>query len=773
MKKVAKSLCLILILALGITLMPAKKAYADTYIDPNAVTPPNIYTKEETTEVTVPTIDVDCYVLYTSVEDQDPDESAMWRIPAGQSNVQDFNIPGIWYLHVYVPDTGERFTTGPYKREAAPPPPPTYIFTSTSVTDGEVLPSDVTYVSFNAISNGDNGESGFDNINGVSSDFTSGFKRIEIWDGSNELGDTTAPNTYGSYTITGQGTHTIKSRTWDDVGNVSDWVTITFTIGTPTTPPPPAGNIGKIVFDPNETIWTNKGKTDEGEGAYPVKATFTGDNPYEEQGSCTVETEHDDGTTSESTESFPVYFPFDHIEVTGATTETVNGTSGTVNIKQEGYQQTLHGEGFWGSPKYTLPSVGDNQSISGVEIPPAPAHPVGDSGYYNIDWTKPTVKFNMDGKQIFSEANGAIRKPSILGIDDSFYGTLTEKDNLSGAKIISYEWTYGSSKPSGGYTTLYTSSNTNTNKSSEVITKQIEKPVGDNLYLHVKIRDIAGDNDSNDLNDTYECYGPFEDPIKLRDFEVTDIRDPRWHDVFWNDSSYNSYKNVTYKANKLPIDADSHPTIANAYPKKGYAFYFDVTSEYLYREQDRIEITPTFYYVDGNNTRVPLDLYYNNDNNPLIQAGNTKDNLKLNLDTSKYGSVLIGGLTKLTLTKGVRIVKGNEWINGWKDTIQYSDGKIQYWYGKYLIPATSVFVKQGQSPRPENIINTNNIIVNFQIIAYKNGIETLSSDQIFTYIPNQWKAEGGPKSNSYSSGDVIVYDNKYNALSDYTAHVIQ
>ena len=90
-----------------------------------------------------------------------------------------------------------------------------------------------------------------------------------------------------------------------------------------------------------------------------------------------------------------------------------------------------------------------------------------------------------------------------------------------------------------------------------------------------------------------------------------------------------------------------------------------------------------------------------------------------------------------------------------------------------MIPASSIFVKQGDTPRPENIINANNIIVNFQIVAYKNGIETLSSDQIFTYVPDQWKVEGGPKNNNYKSGDVIVYDNKYSAISDYKAHVIQ
>ncbi|WP_315069313.1 hypothetical protein [uncultured Clostridium sp.] len=759
MKKIIKTLSLVLVLALSITLIHTKKAYADYEL---YAKPPKITTNSDTTKVELPTLDVDCYVLYTSIEDQDPDESDMWHIPAGYPNVQDFNIAGTWYLHVYIPSTGQRATYGPYQKEAAPPPMPLYQFTNTEVTDGETLPSDITYVSFQACSKGDNGESGHDNINNCDSYFQSGYNYMEVWDGNTPLGDSYDVN--GSYTITGEGTHTIYARSWDNVGNYSDWNIITFTLGTGTTPPPPpVGNIGKITFDPNETVWTNKGKIGEGEGAYPVKATFTGDNPYKEQGTCTIVTyPKGNGKPSHSKATFEVSFPFDHIEVTGATTETVNGTSGTVNIKQEGYQQTLHGEGFWGEPQYTLPDVDDNQSITDVEIP-EPAHPVGDSGYYNIDWTKPTVDFNIKD-QIFSQDHGAVRKPSILGKDDSFYGKLTEKDNLSGAKTIAYKWTYSDDKPSGGYTNIYTSPLTNTNKSDEVITKENEKPVGDHLYLHIEIYDIAGNYD-------YQCFGPYEDPIKLTNFEITDIRDPRWHNVFWNDDTYNSYRNVSFKANQLPVDDDSHPTLKNAYPKKGYAFYFDITSEYLYREQDRIEIKPTFYYINGN-SRIRADAYYNVDNNPLVKFGSNLDNSQLYMDTDKYGPVLIGGLDKLILTKGVRIPKGREWTNGWKGEIQYTDGKIQWWYGKYYIPSSTFFVPFGELPLPTNKLTGGNILVNFEIIAYKNGVETTSISQIFNYTSSQFGIEGGPKNSNYAKGDTIVYDAQYGINSDKGISVI-
>lgn len=78
---------------------------------------------------------------------------------------------------------------------------------------------------------------------------------------------------------------------------------------------------------------------------------------------------------------------------------------------------------------------------------------------------------------------------------------------------------------------------------------------------------------------------------------------------------------------------------------------------------------------------------------------------------------------------------------------------------------------QGKEPRPENLLKNNSVIVNFQIIAYKNGVETLSSDQIFTYVPNQWNAEGGPKSSQYAPGDVIVHDNQYSVLDDFKTYI--
>ncbi|MBY6860819.1 hypothetical protein [Clostridium botulinum] len=862
----------------------SKIVYAATGI---SVTPESIETKKDE-KVYVSTGGNLCYVKYTSSKNR-PSVDQMWRIPQGD-NTQDFNVPGEWYLHVYVPSTGEWGVFGPYKRESVPPDIPKF----QNIPEGKWVNYDVNY---NIVCLGDNADQGYDNINAIWTRWASGFMAMEWWDSkTNSAYSYPLYQQQYSYNETKEGWHTEWARAYDKIGNYCEWAKTEFgidktpptlktydglnsdgiTINTtgmedhglsgnkqltfviwkeggskvtktqsiiveganatqsfsyselggdkndiynveiitedqvgntltypltidgdsvskgdpkpsdpgkppipvdpedPDEPEPdiPEGKLGEIKFDPNETKWSNKGKTVEGEGKYPVETYFTGDNPYITKGVATIEKEKTDkdGNTKTVTKkkTIPIKFPFDHIDVTKDANDTVQGTRGIVNIEKEGYHLNLHGEGIWGDAEYDEPE--DCVDVDYKE----PETPKGDSGNYNLDWTKPEIEFNIKDK-IFSEKNGAERKPSILGKDDSFYGKVKVKDNLSGVKYIEYKWTYGDKKPSDGYTRIYESENTDTDRSSEEIEKEIEKPVGDNLYLHIKAGDVAGDNTGNEENDNYECFGPYEDPIKLKDFEVTDIRDPRWHDVFWNDDTFNNYKNVTFKANDLPIDESTHPTIRNAYPKKGYAFYFDITSEYLYREEDRIEIKPTFYYLNGTN-RTRVDAYYNNNNNPLVQFGSQLDDSKMYLNTDKYDNVLIGNYNKLILTKGVRIPKGREWINGWKDEIQYSDGKYQWWYGKYFIPSSTFFVKAGDIPRPENKLTGGKILINFEIIAYKNGIETWSTSQIFNYTTQQFADEGGPKKSTYPynyyNGDTIIMNAKYGVDSDKSISVI-
>lgn len=641
-------------------------------------------------------------------------------------------------------------------------------------------------------------------------------------------------------------------------------------------------NGGKIVFNPNDTDWTNLGKTGEGTGRYPIEVKYDGENPAIGKGSVTWH-HFEEGKTEiiltgnppvptevqgppiemDHSDSFDVKFPLDNITVTGDGNGSFGGDGGTVYIEKEGEGLKLEATGRWGQAEYNEPKPPDgNDTLSSMDIPNAPLDPKGQSGLYNIDWTKPEIYIdnpqskwvkdpvpypvkvtvddnlsgfsngsvdvtdsshysrnnsdslphaeksysktvmlhdgmykiavnatdratndNADSKStyyidgtdpevtfnikpgIFSVENGAVRKPSKKGIDDGFYGELTASDNLSGVAKIQYGWTFENKKNDVKYEVIYTSPYTYTDRYQERIKKEIEKPVGDNLFLHIELWDTAG-------NYTYKVFGPYEDPIKLRDFQVTDVRDPKWQEVFWKD---NKPTGVHFKANKLPLDNTSNPIYKNADMKKGYSFYFDVISEYLYREEDKIVITPTLYWVkDGK--KVPVDMYYQLNNNPFIKMGSEEDTIKLHMKVKRKKTV-IGELSELVLKKSVRICKGREWlgIGGWRHKypadVQYKDGKEQYWYGKYLIPQTAVFVKKGDSPRPENILEGGEILINFQIIAYKNGIETLSKDQIYVYIPKQWKAEGGPKSNKYTEGDIILYNNKKSTLDDFRTNI--
>lgn len=637
---------------------------------------------------------------------------------------------------------------------------------------------------------------------------------------------------------------------------------------------PPEGE--GIVFNPNETDWTNLGKTGEGTGSYPIQVKYAGGNPAIAQGSATWEhvekqdpiviegqlpIEQPDVVTEYNT-NFDVKFPLNNITVTGDANGSFGGEGGIINIQKEGEGLQLQAAGKWGQAEYNAESNNGGDKLIDKSIPDAPPDPAGQSGLYNIDWTKPEIHIdnpqskwakdpvpypvkvtvddnlsgfangsvdvtdsshygrdnsdslphaeksysktvmlydgmykiavnavdratndNADSKStyyidgtdpevefnikpgIFSIENGAVRKPSKKGIDDGFYGDLTASDNLSGVAKIQYGWTFENKKNDVEYEVIYTSPYTYTDRYQERIKKEIEKPVGDNLFLHVELWDTAG-------NYTYKIFGPYEDPIKLRDFQVTDVRDPKWQEVFWKD---NKPTGVNFKADKLPLDNTSNTIYINADMKKGYAFYFDVTSEYIYREEDKIVLTPTLYWVKDSK-KVPVDMYYQLNNNPFIKMGSEEDTIKLHMKVNRKKTV-IGEISELILKKLVRICKGKEWlgIGGWKHKypadVQYKDGKEQYWYGKYFIPQTAVFVNKGDSPRPENILEGGEILINFQIIAYKNGIETLSTDQIYVYVPDQWKAEGGPKSSRYVEGDVILYNNKRSSLDDFKTNI--
>lgn len=549
-------------------------------------------------------------------------------------------------------------------------------------------------------------------------------------------------------------------------------------------PDPETGELGKIIFIPHETTWTNQGKTSNGQGSYPVTVRYTGSETITKNATYTwtemvAGTDADGKPTStpvQKSGTFPVTWRWEKIIVSGATNKTVYGLSGLCNINQEGYHQSLTGVGNYGPPQYTLPPKYDSYTL-----PQNPPTITGKSGYYDIDWTDPTTTFSVTPK-IFGESNGARRGNSIKGIDQAYFGTLTTRDNLSGIAQMEVAWTFGSGQATAQYETIYSNPGTTHLRSSEVITREAEKPVGDDMYLHVKLRDVAG-------NTNYYNFGPYEDPIMLKNFKITDLKDTNWTEVFWKDwekaldkHSYVGDKSIlteptgfNYLVKDLPIDNNSNPIYKNIYPKRGYAFDFEITSEYLYRDHDRIVITPNFYAINvETGAREEVDVYYLDGKNPFTKIKSPDDKWRI-YRRLEGQDIDIGTHSQLDLRKIVRTDKGRPFYkkdgNGWEREIQYRDGKLQTWYGQYLIPSTSKMYKKDVPPRPENLIEDRNLLINLTITAYKNGAETNSTNQTFSYVPGQWTKEGGPKNNKYQPGDIILYDHKFNRRDDLTTNV--
>ncbi|WP_434753227.1 DUF5704 domain-containing protein [Paenibacillus amylolyticus] len=131
---------------------------------------------------------------------------------------------------------------------------------------------------------------------------------------------------------------------------------------------------------------------------------------------------------------------------------------------------------------------------------------------------------------------------------------------------------------------------------------------------------------------------------RLYDFQITDIADYNWENVFRKRKGSPEPKGVSYwtgihgidgepRGNLapyvLPIRPGSHPVqgFRNAAVKTGYHFKFDVkTKGNMFGKQDGIRITPTFFFVSKDGTkRQEVDLYYHRGREQLIRIGSAQD----------------------------------------------------------------------------------------------------------------------------------------------------
>ncbi|MCY6957133.1 hypothetical protein [Clostridium brassicae] len=162
----------------------------------------------------------------------------------------------------------------------------------------------------------------------------------------------------------------------------------------------PGGKVGPIVFKPNSTTWSNRGKTSEGIGAYNVKVEYKGDTKIVYKGTvkskkkvCHTNSEgHKSCHYDYYTKHFDVVYDLDRIEVNGDASKTFTGKKSEVDITHEGENLGLSAKGFWKKAKYSVPSMPG--SIYDTDIPGPPPNPVGKSGDYDIDWTMPTIEID-------------------------------------------------------------------------------------------------------------------------------------------------------------------------------------------------------------------------------------------------------------------------------------------------------------------------------------------------------------------------------------------
>lgn len=328
----------------------------------------------------------------------------------------------------------------------------------------------------------------------------------------------------------------------------------------------------------------------------------------------------------------------------------------------------------------------------------------------------------------------------------------------------------------------------------------------------------------NEIMANHVAYDTIEVDVvgRLYDFHVTDILDYNWESVFRTTQGLIERTGNTYwvgdkgidgepRGNKepfvLPVRHGSHPAgIKNLAVKTGYQFKLDMkTKGDMWRENDAIYITPSFYFVDkqGQNRR-KVDVYYHDDSKYFVKAGSEKDKVyrevKLNeplrnvpksqlwntsdfyyrhpdrygfreivdetfhnmfirnferdyakrpVQTGPYGWQFLNWKLRTFIGPLAENVPSNAMV-AQQDAI----ASEQTWYGEYSLPADIYVVEEGKSIPGHGLasrLNKNHpvflrdgyLIVNFNIESIQNGdTENPHLQYIYGELSNQWNREG-------------------------------
>lgn len=339
---------------------------------------------------------------------------------------------------------------------------------------------------------------------------------------------------------------------------------------------------------------------------------------------------------------------------------------------------------------------------------------------------------------------------------------------------------------------------------------------------------------------------PVEVIGRLYNFKITDIGDFDWETVFRKKVGSSQPTGAKYwvgtgdidgdpRGNKfpyvLPIRPGSHPNngFKNVTIKTGYHFKFDFeTKGNMFGAQDRVRITPTFYFVNKDGSgRKKVDLYYHDQTNKkyFIKIGSADDKVQRSIvlndkmrnipstelsDTAGYVSSYgfrdylkqsnkkssIGGYGYLSMNDRVRTLIGPKTNLPSIVNQPRALAAVQKWYGEYSLPAAPYVVAAGTNiaeygrthggltDKSPIFLKNGYIIVNFNIETYRNG----SGSPYLRYyrlpgqnvpLDNQWQMEGyentaadkyGHKF-SVMDGDVVFYHGDLSSYDDFQSNV--
>lgn len=246
--------------------------------------------------------------------------------------------------------------------------------------------------------------------------------------------------------------------------------------------------------------------------------------------------------------------------------------------------------------------------------------------------------------------------------------------------------------------------------------------------------------------------------IKLYDFAITDISDPA--------------VDTTGVRETVPFLAFDELS-ATELTKLGYSFYFELYSMGLKKDNDTVRIRPHFYGYDDITMKFTkeLDVYYKNDDGEYVLA-----------TTDPAGSRADGDTLVITSsgTNGHDLGYINQIILGKED--KTLSGSTQYWSGRYGLPSSAVFVKDGAALRESNLYE-GQVLVMFEIVALKGGTpkydyvargQWADERQAQIDLNNQTAIQKEALYGRYESdyGSVIILDGTSSAIDNYNARPV-